>query len=303
MRRIAFVAACLLLLSPVAQAQTVYRATGYRIIPTSSVPSSSGCSAGRLCLWADGSNSHLMFYDGSTSTDMSVVIGGGIAAVDAPLAGSGTTGSHLTCTLCATTNGSQTLTNKTISGASNTLSNIAQASVTNLTSDLAAKASTSTSLTAGAGLTGGGDLSAGRTFAVGAGTGITVNADDVAIDTSVVPRLATANTWTASQNVAAYGVTDAATVATNAALGNTFTVTLGGNRTLGNPTNVVAGGTYQWIVTQDGTGSRTLAYASNFKWPGGTAPTLTTTAAAVDVLSCVAKTTSLLLCNSMLDVK
>lgn len=37
-------------------------------------------------------------------------------------------------------------------------------------------------LIAGAGLTGGGDLSLDRTFNVGAGTGITVNADDVAID-------------------------------------------------------------------------------------------------------------------------
>lgn len=36
-------------------------------------------------------------------------------------------------------------------------------------------------LTAGAGLTGGGNLTADRTFAVGAGTGITVNANDVAI--------------------------------------------------------------------------------------------------------------------------
>lgn len=39
----------------------------------------------------------------------------------------------------------------------------------------------STTLTAGSGLTGGGDLSANRTINVGAGTGITVNADDVAI--------------------------------------------------------------------------------------------------------------------------
>lgn len=39
-------------------------------------------------------------------------------------------------------------------------------------------------LTAGDGLTGGGDLSADRTFDVGAGTGITVNTDDVALDTS-----------------------------------------------------------------------------------------------------------------------
>jgi hypothetical protein len=36
----------------------------------------------------------------------------------------------------------------------------------------------------GGGLTGGGDLSVDRTLVVGAGTGITVNADDVAIDTS-----------------------------------------------------------------------------------------------------------------------
>lgn len=39
-------------------------------------------------------------------------------------------------------------------------------------------------LSAGAGLTGGGDLSANRTFDIGAGTGITVNADDIAVDTT-----------------------------------------------------------------------------------------------------------------------
>lgn len=43
---------------------------------------------------------------------------------------------------------------------------------------------TTLTLTAGAGLTGGGTLASDRTFAVGAGTGITVNADDVALDTS-----------------------------------------------------------------------------------------------------------------------
>jgi len=42
----------------------------------------------------------------------------------------------------------------------------------------------SRTLTAGAGLTGGGDLSADRTFNVGAGTGVTVNANDVALDTT-----------------------------------------------------------------------------------------------------------------------
>ena len=41
-------------------------------------------------------------------------------------------------------------------------------------------------LTAGAGLTGGGTIAASRTFAVGAGDGITVNANDVALDNTVV---------------------------------------------------------------------------------------------------------------------
>ena len=41
-------------------------------------------------------------------------------------------------------------------------------------------------LTAGAGLTGGGDITTSREFAVGAGTGITVNANNVAVDTSVI---------------------------------------------------------------------------------------------------------------------
>lgn len=49
--------------------------------------------------------------------------------------------------------------------------------------NLGAAASTLT-LTAGAGLTGGGNLSANRTFDIGAGAGITVNADDIALDTS-----------------------------------------------------------------------------------------------------------------------
>ena len=45
---------------------------------------------------------------------------------------------------------------------------------------------TSVTLTAGGGLTGGGDISTNRTFAVGAGSYITVNADDVAVNTSTL---------------------------------------------------------------------------------------------------------------------
>lgn len=51
---------------------------------------------------------------------------------------------------------------------------------------------TTRALTAGSGLTGGGDLSADRTFTVGAGTGITVNADDIAVNRAVVDTWYTA---------------------------------------------------------------------------------------------------------------
>lgn len=50
------------------------------------------------------------------------------------------------------------------------------------TTALTGKASTATTMTAGAGLTGGGSLASNRAFAVGAGVGVTVNADDVAVN-------------------------------------------------------------------------------------------------------------------------
>ena len=79
-------------------------------------------------------------------------------------------------------------------------------------------------------------------------------------------------------------LTDAATIAVDMSVGNNFSVTLGGNRTLGNPTNLTAGQSGVIFITQDGTGSRTLAYSSYWDFPSQTAPTLTTTANAVDVL-------------------
>jgi hypothetical protein len=77
-------------------------------------------------------------------------------------------------------------------------------------------------------------------------------------------------------------LTDAATIAVDMSLSCNFTVTLGGNRTLGNPTGLVTGQTGSIFVVQDATGSRTLAYSSNWDFAGGTAPTLTTAANAID---------------------
>ena len=82
-----------------------------------------------------------------------------------------------------------------------------------------------------------------------------------------------------------------------------FIVQLGGNRTLAAPTNCVAGQVGSIIVIQDGTGSRTLSYASNWKFPGGTAPTLTTGAGLIDRIDYIVYTSTAVQAIATLDIK
>ena len=100
----------------------------------------------------------------------------------------------------------------------------------------------------------------------------------------------TAQTFTKGQRGEITALTDGATITPDLADSNNFSVTLAGNRTLANPTNTVAGQSGSIFITQDGTGSRTLAYGTNFDFAGGTAPTLSTTAAAVDRIDYVVRT-------------
>lgn len=92
------------------------------------------------------------------------------------------------------------------------------------------------------------------------------------------------NAFEGAQTVLPVTLTDGATINTNAALSNHFRVVLAGTgRTLANPTNLRDGGIYNWYIQQDGTGNRTItSYGSLFKWPGGTVPTLSTSANAID---------------------
>jgi len=120
--------------------------------------------------------------------------------------------------------------------------------------------------------------------------------------TTTVAGLAVAQSFTKAQRGTPVSLTDAATIAVDLSLGNNFTVTLAGNRTLGAPTNVTAGQSGVIVVTQDTTGSRTLAYNSVYKFVGGTAPTLTTTASAVDVLAYYVESSSRITVTSLLNV-
>ena len=92
----------------------------------------------------------------------------------------------------------------------------------------------------------------------------------------------TVQTFTSAQRVEIETLTDGATITPDFANTNNFTVTLGGNRTLANPSNLVAGQSGSIFIVQDGTGSRTLSWGSYWDFVDATAPTLTTTAAAVD---------------------
>jgi hypothetical protein len=120
--------------------------------------------------------------------------------------------------------------------------------------------------------------------------------------TTTVAGLAVAQSFTKAQRGDVVSLTDAATIAVDLSLGNNFSVTLGGNRTLGAPTNTTAGQSGVIVVTQDGTGSRTLAYNSIYKFAGGTAPTLTTTASAVDVLAYYVESATRITVTSLLNV-
>lgn len=76
-----------------------------------------------------------------------------------------------------------------------------------------------------------------------------------------------------------FTLTDAATIAVNADTTDIGVVTLGGNRTLGNPSGTPTDGQVLIIrVRQDGTGTRTLAYDTQYRFPAATAPTVTATA-------------------------
>ena len=115
--------------------------------------------------------------------------------------------------------------------------------------------------------------------------------DGAAVQTvAVSPTVA--HTFTAGIRGEITTLTDGATITLNMDDSNNFTVTLEGNRTLANPTNLTAGQSGSIFIVQDGTGSRTLAWGSYWDFAGGTAPTLTTTASAVDRVDYVVRTST-----------
>lgn len=87
-------------------------------------------------------------------------------------------------------------------------------------------------------------------------------------------------------------LSDAETIAVNAALGNHFRVTLGGNRTLGNPTNAYDGQILRFEIKQDAEGSRTLDLDSKICVPSNLPElTLSTGAGVTDMIQLIYNST------------
>ncbi len=121
-----------------------------------------------------------------------------------------------------------------------------------------------------------------------------------------VKKLETASGGISLTGGAACNITalsDGATITIDMATSLHHSVTLGGNRAFAAPTNQVVGQSGSIFITQDGTGSRTASWNAAFKWAGGTAPTLTTTAAAVDRIDYLIKSSNVIHAVATLDVK
>ena len=118
-----------------------------------------------------------------------------------------------------------------------------------------------------------------------AGQALKMNAGATAVEWAADSSLslATANEWTAQQNFNNTALTFDATQDWALTANQVATLTLTANTTFDAPTQMVDGAFYSLIIIQDGTGSRTASWNTVFKWAGGTAPTLTTTASAKDI--------------------
>lgn len=130
-----------------------------------------------------------------------------------------------------------------------------------------------------------------------AGTNVTVtnNTDDVTFDLATTINV-TGNVVVGGQAYSSSHSlgTTSGTVNIDWNNGNVQIITLNGAFTLGTSSNHVSGAKYILIVKQDATGSRTGNFSSStYKFPGGTEPTLSTGANAVDIISFVSDGTNM----------
>ena len=195
-------------------------------------------------------------------------------------------------TLRTTTGTSATITNLTAGTTNSTAANITNGTVQTLTASTATISQGSAILTQGTiatlnSTTGTiGNLS---TTLVG---DLTISQGTATASTATVAKLAVAQEYTAAHNFNATTLTSGSSIAWDLSSNQVTKLVLSTNGTMADATNKVDGSTYILLVTQ-GTGSNTLAWDATYKWPGGTAPTLTTGSAKSDIFTFVSNGTNL----------
>jgi len=214
-----------------------------------------------------------------------------------------TTGTINNATLGTTTGTAATFTSSTLGTTTATAANITNGTIQTLTSSTATITSGTFSglLNSSTGTFSGAINSTAGTIGTGTITNLsTTLVGDLTISTgsaTVGTRVAVVNTaqeYTATHNFNATSLTiSTGTVAWNLAANQVARLEVTTNSTLSNPTNPVDGATYMLIVTQGTGGNNTLSFSTAYKFPGGSAPVLSTGSADVDVLAFVSNGTVL----------
>lgn len=110
------------------------------------------------------------------------------------------------------------------------------------------------------------------------------------------------NSFTKHQEPVPVALVDGSSITVTGTDANLYTLTVAGNsHTLACP-STIRKGTYNFRILNSG-GATGFATASCYKYPGGTAPTWSTTNGFYDVLSCSAFDTSRLECNALTNLQ
>ena len=96
-------------------------------------------------------------------------------------------------------------------------------------------------------------------------------------------------------------LTDGATITPDFTLGNNFQVTITASRTIANPTGVTTGQSGVISIQQNGTGGYTCAWGTSWDFASATAPTLITTANALNILPYFARSTTSIVVGSVIS--
>ena len=129
----------------------------------------------------------------------------------------------------------------------------------------------------------------------------TILVSSVGINTTLTPPTKLYVQGTAAGSIVGLGTTTG-TVTLDFTQGNNFSMTLVGSITLANPTGITTGQSGIIQIQQDSVGSRTVAFGSNWRFPSGTAPTVSTASTQIDCITYFVRNSNSIIANSLIGL-